>query len=76
MNKNFIFIILLSTIIFSSCRSRKEASCPSFDIEKPSEKKNNKNSKYEVVILKDGKRINKKNKRRKSKNRLFKRKMY
>ena len=40
------------------------------------EKKNNKNSKYEVVILKDGKRINKKKKRRKSKNRLFKRKMY
>jgi len=76
MNKKFIFIILLSTIIFSSCRSRKEASCPSFDIEKPSEKKKNKNSKYEVVILKDGKRINKKNKRRKSKNRLFKRKMY
>lgn len=75
MNKKIIFIILLSTIIFSSCRIRKESTCPSFDIEKPSEN-NNKNSKYELVILKDGKRINKKKKRRKSKNRLFKRKMY
>ena len=76
MYKKYFFILLLFTIIITSCRSKKKVSCPSYDIEKPSVKSEKKGSKYKVVILKDGKRINKKNKRRKSKNRLFKKKMY
>jgi len=75
MNKKSIFILLLFTIIVTSCRSKKEVSCPSFDIEHPELEKNKKKSKYSVVILKDGKRINSK-KRKKTKNKLFKKKMY
>ena len=81
MYKKIIFILLLFTILITSCRSKKEASCPSFDIETEEEKKENKRSKYRIVILKDGKKINGKKingkkRRRKSKNRLFKKKMY
>ena len=76
MYKKTIFILLLFTILMTSCRSKKQASCPSFDVEKKEDKKEKKGSKYKVVILKDGKRINKKNKKRKSKNRLFKKKIY
>ena len=73
MYKKTIFILLLSTILITSCRSKKQASCPSFDTET---KKENKRSKYRIVILKDGKKINGKKRRRKSKNRLFKKKTY
>jgi len=76
MYKKTIFILLLSTILMTSCRSKKQVSCPSFDIETEEEKKENKRSKYRIVILKDGKKINGKKSRRKSKNRLFKKKMY
>ena len=76
MYKKHIFILLLSTILITSCRSKKNISCPSFDIEKPNTKTENKNSIYKIVILKDGKRINKKKRRKKSQNKLFKRKMY
>lgn len=76
MYKKHVFIIFLFTILITSCRSKKNVSCPTFDIEKPSEKLNKKGSKYEVVILKDGNRINKKKKRKKPKNRLFKKKIY
>ena len=82
MYKKSVLILLLFTIIIPSCRSKKEAICPSFDIEKIEnekiEKKERKGSKYSIIILKDGKRINKsKGKRkRKSENRLFKKKMY
>ena len=76
MGKKIIFILLLSTISITSCRSKKEASCPSFDIETIEDKKEKKKSKYKIVILKDGKRINGKKRKRKSKNRLFKKKMY
>ena len=76
MNKKSIFILLLFTIIVTSCRSKKEVSCPSFDIEYPKAEKKKKKSKYSVVILKDGKRIKSKKRRKKSKNKLFKKKRY
>ena len=76
MYKKTIFILLLFTILMTSCRSKKQVSCPSFDTETKEEKKEKKGSKYKIVVLKDGKRIKKKHKRRKSKNRLFKKKMY
>ena len=72
MYKKIIFILLLFTILTTSCRSKKEASCPSFDIEKEKEKKR---SKYRIVILKDEKKMFGK-KRKKRKNKLFKNKMY
>lgn len=80
MYKKTLFILLLFTILITSCRSKKQTSCPSFDI-KTEEKKENKRSKYRIIILKDGKKINEKKinekkRRRKSKNRLFKKKMY
>jgi predicted metal-binding protein len=70
MYKKTIFILLLFTIIISSCRSKKQSKCPSFETEETENKKVEKKSKYKVVILKDGKRLRKK--RKKSKNRLFK----
>ena len=82
MYKKIVLILLLFTIIISSCRSKKEATCPSFDIEKTNnektENKDKKVSKYSIIILKDGERINKskRKKKRKSENRLFKKKMY
>ncbi|MAR40036.1 MAG: hypothetical protein CMD22_05140 [Flavobacteriales bacterium] len=76
MHKKSIFILLLFTIIVSSCRFKKEVSCPSFDIEQPEAEKKKKKSKYSIVILKDGKRINSKKRRNKSKNKLFRKKMY
>ena len=76
MHKKTIFILLLFTILMTSCRSKKQVSCPSFDIETEEEKKENKRSKYRIVILKDGKKINGKKRNKKSKNRLFKKKMY
>jgi len=76
MYKKHIFILLLFTILITSCRSKKEVACPSFDIEKPNTKTENKQSKYKIVILKDGRRLNGKKRRKKSQNKLFKRKMY
>lgn len=76
MYKKSIFILLLFTILVSACRSKKESTCPSFDIEHSEVDKKKKKSKYSVVILKDGKRINSKKRRKKSENKLFKKKMY
>ena len=76
MYKKTIFILLLFTILITSCRSKKEASCPSFDTETEEVKKEKKGSKYRIVILKDGKKINRKKRSRKSENKLFKKKMY
>ena len=76
MYKKTIFILLLFTILITSCRGKKEVSCPSFDQTTKENKKDKKGSKYKVVILKDGEQIGGKKKRRKSKNRLFKKKMY
>jgi len=70
MYKKTIFILLLFTTIITSCRSKKQVTCPSFETEETENKKAKKKSKYKVVILKDGKRLRKK--RKKSKNRLFK----
>jgi hypothetical protein len=70
----FVFII----IIIVSCRSKKTFNgvetlkCTTFE-ESKKQTKNKKNSKYEIVVLKDGKRITgKSKKRRKGKSRLFK----
>ena len=76
MEKKIIFIVLLFTISITSCRSKKEVSCPSFDIETTEDKKEKKKSKYKIVILKDGKIMNSKKRRKKSENKLFKKKMY
>jgi hypothetical protein len=76
MYKKTIFILLLFTILITSCRGKKEVSCPSFDPAVKENKKEKKGSKYKVVILKDGKKITGKKRRRKSKNRLFKKKTY
>ena len=76
MYKKTIFILLLFTILITSCRGKKEVSCPSFDPAVKENKKDKKGSKYKVVILKDRKKISGKKKRRKSKNRLFKKKRY
>ena len=71
MYKKIVLILLLFTIITSSCRSKKEVTCPSFDIEETNnekiENKDKKGSKYSIIILKDGERINKsKRKKRES----------
>ncbi|MAO71558.1 MAG: hypothetical protein CMD02_03490 [Flavobacteriales bacterium] len=76
MYKKIIFIFLLFTILSTSCRSKKEVNCPSFDIEKNVIEKEKKTSKYRIVILKDGRIINNKKRRKKSQNQLFKKKMY
>jgi len=76
MYKKTIFILLLFTILITSCRGKKEVSCPSFDPVVKENKKDKKGSKYEVIILKDGEQISGKKRRKKSKNRLFKKKMY
>ena len=76
MYKKSIFILLLFTLVIVSCRSKKEVSCPSFDIEKNVSEEDKKKSKYSIVILKDGRRINNKKRRKKSENKLFKKKMY
>jgi len=57
MYKKTIFILLLFTILITSCRGKKEVSCPSFDPAVKDNKKEKKGSKYEVVILKDGEQI-------------------
>ena len=76
MYKKTLFILFLFTISITSCRSKKEVSCPSFDVETIEEKKEKKRSKYRIIILKDGKKINGKKRRKKTKNKLFKKKIY
>lgn len=76
MYKKSIFILLLFTLGLVSCRSKKEVRCPSFDIEKNVVEKDKKTSKYSIVILKDGRRINNNKRRKKSENKLFKKKLF
>ena len=45
-------------------------------VDKNDVEKDKKRSKYSIVILKDGRRINNKKRRKKSENKLFKKKMY
>ena len=72
-----IFLLIITLLFISSCRSKKTFNgvealkCTTFDDKKIINKKK-KNSKYEIVILKDGRRLGNKKRKRKTKNRLFK----
>jgi len=71
MYKKITFILLFLTLIFFSCRSKKEVECPSFDIEEDLKKEEEKKkSKYRILILKDGRSIFKR-KKRKKKEKMF-----
>ena len=67
MYKKTIFILLLFTILITSCRGKKEVTCPSFDPAVKEKEKEKKRSKYEVVILKNGEQITGKKKEKKIK---------
>ena len=75
-SKHTLFFILV-VFFLSSCRSKKtfngveSLKCTTFDETKKS-KKVKKNSKYEIVVLKDGKRMGNKKRKKRGKNRLFK----
>ena len=73
MHKKTVFILLLSTTIFVSWKSKKKVDCPTFDIEEDLKKEEKKEkSKYRVIILKDGKKIfNRKKSKRKKKEKIF-----
>ena len=76
LTKHILFFVLF-TLIISYCRSKKTFNgietlkCTSFE-KKKIDKKSKKNTQYEIVVLKDGKRIGNKKRRKKTKNRLFK----
>ena len=67
-----IIILLLSVVVFSSCRTKKTfngtATLPCTDFENSSTEK--KKSKWRLVLYRDGVKLGKKSK--KGKNRLFK----
>ena len=67
-----IIILLLSVVVFSSCRTKKTfngtATLPCTDFENSSTEK--KKSKWRLVLYKDGKKLGKKYKKRRT--RLFK----
>jgi len=75
-SKHTLFFVLV-VFFLSSCRSKKTFNgvevlkCTAFEETKKS-KKAKKNSKYEIVVLKDGKRIGNKKRKKRGKNRLFK----
>jgi hypothetical protein len=73
-----LLILLLICFFISSCRSKKTFNgtealkCNTFEDSKKTTK-NQKSSKYEIVVLKDGQRISGKKKRgKRGKSRLFK----
>ncbi|MDC1024952.1 hypothetical protein OAR04_03395 [Flavobacteriales bacterium] len=76
-----LLVLLLICFFISSCRSKKTFNgvealkCNTFEDSKKTTK-NKKSSKYEIVVLKDGKRISGKKKRgkrgKRGKSRLFK----
>ncbi|MDB4250743.1 hypothetical protein N9815_00270 [Flavobacteriales bacterium] len=72
MKSKYIIILLLSVIIFSSCRTKKTfngtATLPCSDYEESSKTK--KKSKWKLVLYKDGEKLGGKSK--KGKSRLFK----
>ena len=74
--KHILFFKLILTSL-SSCRSKKTFNgvetlkCTTFE-DKKTVKKGKKNSKYEIVVLKDGKRMGNKRKGKRGKSRLFK----
>jgi len=72
-----ILFFTLSFFLTTSCRSKKTFNgvealkCTTFE-NKTTTSKNKKSSKYEIVVLKDGKRMGNKKRKRKGKSRLFK----
>ena len=74
LKSKHIIILLLSVIIFSSCRTKKTfngtATLPCSDYEESSKTK--KKSKWKLVLYKDGEKLG--NKSKKGKSRLFKKK--
>ena len=75
--KKHIIIILLSVFVFSSCRTKKTfngtATLPCADYSSDiSNGKEKKNTKWRLVLYKDGKKVGAKSKKRKSK--LFRKK--
>ena len=72
LNSKHIIILLLSVIVFSSCRTKKTfngtATLPCSDYEESSKTK--KKSKWRLVLYKDGEKLGGKSKKGKSK--LFK----
>jgi hypothetical protein len=74
LKSKYIIILLLSVIIFSSCRTKKTfngtATLPCSDYEESSKTK--KKSKWKLVLYKDGEKLG--NKSKKGKSRLFKKK--
>ena len=72
LKSKYIIILLLSVIIFSSCRTKKTfngtATLPCSDYEESSKTK--KKSKWRLVLYKDGEKLGGKSKKGKSK--LFK----
>lgn len=77
LKKKHIIIILLSIFVFSSCRTKKTfngtATLPCADYSSDiSKEKDKKNTKWRLVLYKDGKKVGGKSKKKKSK--LFKKK--
>ena len=74
LKSKHIIILLLSVIVFSSCRTKKTfngtATLPCSDYEESSKTK--KKSKWKLVLYKDGEKLG--NKSKKGKSRLFKKK--
>ena len=72
-----IFFFVITVFLLTSCRSKKTFNgvealkCTTFeDINKT--KKAKKSSKYEIVVLKDGRRLGNKKRGKRGKSRLFK----
>ena len=75
--KHIVFYFFIFLVLFS-CRSKKTFNgsetlkCTTFK-EPKNKSKDKKNSKYEIIVLKDGKRVgNKPRKKRSGKSKLFK----
>ena len=74
VKKTLILTSLFFTVLFSSCKTKSD--CPAF--EEPSGKKETKDeTKYKLILLKDGKKvgINDKKRNKKAKQKLFKKKV-
>ena len=74
LKSKHIIILLLSVVVFSSCRTKKTfngtTTLPCSDYEESSKTK--KKSKWKLVLYKDGEKLG--NKSKKGKSRLFKKK--
>ena len=76
LQKHTLFFII-TVFLLTSCRSKKTFNgvealkCTTFENAKKN-KKAKKSSKYEIVVLKDGRRIGNKKRGKRGKNRLFK----